>query len=77
MQHSEITESEIHYHIRWSDSTIDWKTFASKEEATEHARRIKKPNESYTIVERDAQCERCKLFKSAATSQTPSLKSKQ
>lgn len=54
----------IHYHICWSESSIDWKAFATKEEATALAERIKKPNERYTIVERHEGCERCTLFKS-------------
>ena len=38
--------SEIHYHIRWSDSVLDWKAFPTEEEATHLARQIKKPNET-------------------------------
>jgi hypothetical protein len=54
----------IHYHIRWSyDSSLDWKPFRMKEEATKVAEGIKKPNESYTIVKRDDDCERCKEFR--------------
>ena len=38
----------IHYHIRWSsDSSLDWKPFRTKEEATKVAEGMKKPNESY------------------------------
>jgi len=54
--------SDIHYHIRWSNSVLDWKPFPTKEEATHLARHIKKANESYTIVERDEKCERCAAF---------------
>jgi len=54
--------STIHYHICWSDSTLDWKRFATKEEAIELAGQIKRPNESYMIVERDGECKRCKAF---------------
>ncbi len=54
----------IHYHIRWSsDASLDWKPFRTDQEATKVAERIKKPNESYTIVKRDDECERCKEFK--------------
>ncbi|HXU18863.1 MAG TPA: hypothetical protein VN708_27405 [Terriglobales bacterium] len=54
----------IHYHIRWSsDSSLDWKPFRVKHEATKMAERIKKPKERYSIVERGDQCERCKEFK--------------
>ena len=69
MEHSGLIKSQIHYHIRWSNSSIDWKPFPTKEEASQQARQIKKPNESYTIVERDDECERCKVFKSKAVSQ--------
>ena len=61
--------SRIHYHIQWSDSSLDWKRFPTYEEATEQARQIKKPNENYKIVERDEGCERCKLFQLKAISQ--------
>jgi hypothetical protein len=54
----------IHYHICWlSDSSLDWKPFRAKQEATKVAERIKKPQESYTIVKRDDDCERCREFK--------------
>jgi hypothetical protein len=59
----------IHYYICWAfDSPLDWQPFQTKEEATEVARRIKKPAESYTIVERDGGCERCREFNSKAFS---------
>jgi len=66
----ESIKSGIHYHIRWSDSSIDWKRCSTKEEAKQLARGIKKPSETYTIVERDEECERCKDFESK-TSFTP------
>jgi hypothetical protein len=54
----------IHYHICWSfDSTLDWKPFRAKQEAAKVAEGIRKPNESYTVVKRDDDCERCKEFK--------------
>lgn len=59
-------EPGIHYHICWSDSSLDWKAFSTKEEATKLARKFKKPNERFVIVERDDECERCKEFKSKA-----------
>lgn len=58
----------IHYHIGWSsDSSLDWKPFRTKQEATTIAESIKKPTESYTIVERDDDCERCKEFELKAS----------
>jgi hypothetical protein len=54
----------VHYHIRWSsDSCLDWKPFRTKHEATKVAEGIKKPNESYDLLERDDECERCKDFR--------------
>ena len=54
----------IHHHIRWtSDSSLDWKPFRTKQEATKVAEQIRKPHESYTIVDRDDECERCNEFK--------------
>jgi hypothetical protein len=56
--------SGIHYHIRWSDLSLDWKPFPTEDEATELAGQINTRNECYTIVGRDDECERCKMFKS-------------
>ena len=64
MEHSGSIKSRIHYHIRWSDSSVDWKPFPTKEEATTLARQIKKVQESFIILERDDECERCKMFES-------------
>ena len=63
-----IMKLGIHYHICWSDSSLDWKPFQTKQEATEVAQLIKKRIESYTIVERDTECERCREFNSKAFS---------
>ncbi len=63
MEHDRLINSEIHYHICWSNSSVDWEPFLTKEEATQLAGQIQKPNESYTIVKRDGECERCKAFK--------------
>lgn len=58
-------ESKSHYHIRWSsDSSLDWKPFPTQDEARELAESLKSQNESYIIVERDGECERCVVFKS-------------
>jgi|307.fasta_scaffold517837_1 hypothetical protein len=63
---SDTTNSATHYHIFWSNESLDWKPFPTKEEATILADQIKKPDEGFTVVERDGQCERCKIFKSAS-----------
>ena len=56
--------STVHYHICWSDAALDWKRFPTKEQAIELAGQIKRPNESYMIVQRDDECERCRVLKS-------------
>lgn len=61
-----FTEARIHYHICWSDSFLDWKAFSTKEEANDVAGKIKKPKESYVIVERGDECEGCQLLKAKA-----------
>lgn len=48
-----------HYHIRWSDSKIDWQVFQTKDEAVAEAERLKLPEENYEIEERDGNCNRC------------------
>ena len=68
MHCSVLFNSGIHYHIRWSDSSLDWKPFATEEEAISLAGRIKKPDETYVIVECNPTCQRCKDFKMMATS---------
>jgi hypothetical protein len=40
-----------HYHIRWSDSKIDWQAFPAKDEAVVEAERLKRVEESYIIEE--------------------------
>jgi hypothetical protein len=55
-------QSKTHYHIRWSDSSLDWKAFPTKEAATKLAALIKKRDESYSIEEFDYECERCRAF---------------
>ena len=66
MEHGGPINAETHYHIRWS--SLDWKSFPTKEDAMQWAGRLKKPNESFDIVERDDDCERCKLSKSRTIS---------
>jgi hypothetical protein len=46
MEDRESIKPGIHYHILWSNSSLDWKPVETKEEATVLARRIKKRNES-------------------------------
>jgi hypothetical protein len=51
-----------HFHIRWSNSTVDWEAFGTEEEARTEAERLKLPNESYTIEELAGECQLCKNF---------------
>jgi hypothetical protein len=39
----------MHYHIRWSDSKLDWERFRTREEAEQAARRLARPGESFTL----------------------------
>lgn len=39
----------MHYHIRWSDSKLDWKRFSSREEAEQAARRLARRGERFTV----------------------------
>jgi hypothetical protein len=50
----------IHYHIQWSShASLDWKPFPTREEAIKLAEKLKFRDETYTIVTRDGDCERC------------------
>ena len=60
--------SEVHYHIVWSNSILDWEPFATREEAEEVAYAINNLKEFYTVVDRGADCERCKAFRAQAAS---------
>jgi hypothetical protein len=65
---SNFIKSGTHYHILWSDSSLDWKPFPTKEEALQLGGAIRKRNETLTVVETDGECERCKAFRSKAKS---------
>jgi len=49
----------IHYHIRWSDSKLDWEAFSTQQEAETQAKQLVLPNEKYTIEQFDGNCPRC------------------
>lgn len=49
----------IHFHIRWSDSKLDWEAFQTREEATESAKELVLPGETYIVEEFDGSCPRC------------------
>ena len=46
-----------HYHMRWSNSTLDWEAFSTSEEAEAHAKQLVRLGESY--VQADGDCQRC------------------
>ena len=49
----------VHYHIRWSDSKIDWQVFNTSEEAQVEAATLVRPGETYTIDEFGDECPKC------------------
>jgi hypothetical protein len=48
-----------HYHVRWSNSTLDWEAFPSPEGARAQAEQLVRPGESYVIEQVDGDCPRC------------------
>jgi hypothetical protein len=48
-----------HFHIRWSNSTLDWEVFGTEEQARAEAERLKRQHESYTIEDIDGKCQLC------------------
>lgn len=48
-----------HFHIRWSNGTLDAERFASGKEADEIAKRWVRRGEGYSIEEFDDSCEKC------------------
>lgn len=43
----------MHYHIRWSDSKLDWKPFSTREETEQAARRLARRGEAFTVEHAD------------------------
>ena len=39
----------MHYHIRWSDSKLDWQRFDTREEAEQAARQMLRRGETFTV----------------------------
>ena len=50
---------DLHYHIRWSDSKVDWQAFRTSEDAEIDAEKLAKPGETYIIVEFENDCPHC------------------
>lgn len=49
----------LHYHIRWSNSKLDWEAFSTPEEAQSQAKQLVKVEERYVIEQVDGDCARC------------------
>lgn len=39
----------MHYHIRWSDSKLDWERFSTRQEAERAATQLARPGETFTL----------------------------
>lgn len=39
----------MHYHIRWSDSKLDWERASTREEAEQAAKQLVRPGETFTL----------------------------
>jgi hypothetical protein len=51
----------MHYHIRWSDSKVDWERFSTRQEAEQAARQLARPGETFTLEEVDDEtCVQCR-----------------
>ena len=49
----------MHYHIRWSETKVDWEAFSTRAEAEALARDLARVDEEFTIEEFDGNCPRC------------------
>ncbi len=56
---------DMHYHIRWSDSKLDWERFSTRQEAEQAAGRLARPGETFTLEHVDDKtCMQClKIYK--------------
>ncbi len=51
-----------HFHIRWSQLTLDWERFDTREEAEERAMQLIREGEFYTIETFDGTCVSCGAY---------------
>jgi len=50
----------MHYHIRWSDSKLDWERFSTREAAEHTATQLARPGERFTLEHvEDETCIQC------------------
>ena len=55
----------MHYHIRWSNSTLDWERFSTRQEVEQAARQLARRGETFTLEHVDDKtCMQClKIYK--------------
>ncbi|HXT85447.1 MAG TPA: hypothetical protein VN745_00355 [Verrucomicrobiae bacterium] len=46
-------EEDMHYHIRWSGSRLDWERFGTRQEAEKAASQLARPGETFTLEQVD------------------------
>lgn len=66
-----------HYHIRWSNTKLDWEPFKTEAEAQIRAKELVRPGETYTIEQLDGDCPQCATqFAAMGSADTPGNYSK-
>jgi hypothetical protein len=51
---------DMHYHIRWSNTKLDWERFRTRQEAEQAARQLARPGETFALEQvHDATCVQC------------------
>jgi hypothetical protein len=66
-----VEEARVkHYHIRWSESKLDWEFFNTPEEAEAAATQLARPGETYAVEQFDDDCPRCRDMRDAAHAPT-------
>lgn len=54
----------MHYHIRWSDSKLDWEPFSTRRDAEHAAKELARPGETFTLERVDDKtCKTCLKFR--------------
>ena len=54
----------MHYHIRWSDSKLDWECFSTRQEAERAAGQLVRPGETFALEHLDDEtCMQCLKFR--------------
>jgi hypothetical protein len=50
----------MHYHIRWSNTKLDWERFRTRQEAEQAARQLARPGETFALEQvHDGTCVQC------------------